>query len=120
MYTFYSRPSEYLENIFVSLQQQTNQNFEWIIVDDGSTDNTEKIVESFIKSDKLVIKYLYKKNGGKHTAVNYGLKYISTKLTVILDSDDYFTNDAVEVIEKTYNENKNEKNKHKRHNKRQR
>ena len=98
---------EYLENIFVSLQQQTNQNFEWIIVDDGSTDNTEKIVESFIKSDKLVIKYLYKKNGGKHTAVNYGLKYIST---VILDSDDYFTNDAVEVIEKTYNENKNEKN----------
>ncbi len=52
---------EYLENIFVSLQQQTNQNFEWIIVDDGSTDNTEKIVESFIKSDKLVIKYSVKK-----------------------------------------------------------
>lgn len=102
--------SEYLEDIFVSLQQQTNQNFEWLIVDDGSTDNTKEIAESFIKSNKIAIRYLYKKNGGKHTAVNYGLKYISTKLTVVLDSDDYFTNDAVEVIKKTYNENKNEEN----------
>lgn len=101
---------KYLGDIFKVLQQQTNQNFEWMIVDDGSTDNTKEIVESFIESNKLRIRYFYKENGGKHTAVNYGLKYISTKLTVILDSDDYFTNDAVEVIEKTYNENKNEKN----------
>lgn len=100
---------KYLGDIFKVLQQQTNQNFEWMIVDDGSTDNTKEIVESFIESNKLRIRYFYKENGGKHTAVNYGLKYISTKLTVILDSDDTFTNDAVEVIEKTYNENKNEK-----------
>ena len=101
---------KYLEDIFKVLQQQTNQNFEWLIVDDGSTDNTKEIVESFIESNKLRIRYFCKENGGKHTAVNYGLKYISTKLTVILDSDDTFTNDAVEVIEKTYNENKNEEN----------
>lgn len=101
---------KYLGDIFKVLQQQTNQNFEWMIVDDGSTDNTKEIVESFIESNKLRIRYFYKENGGKHTAVNYGLKYISTKLTVILDSDDTFTNDAVEVIEKTYNENKNEEN----------
>lgn len=101
---------KYLGDIFKVLQQQTNQNFEWMIVDDGSTDNTKEIVESFIESNKLRIRYFYKENGGKHTAVNYGLKYISTKLTVILDSDDTFTNDAVEVIEKTYSENKNEKN----------
>lgn len=101
---------KYLGDIFKVLQQQTNQNFEWMIVDDGSTDNTKEIVESFIESNKLRIRYFYKENGGKHTAVNYGLKYISTKLTVILDSDDTFTNDAVEVIEKIYSENKNEKN----------
>ncbi|OQR09969.1 glycosyltransferase family A protein [Ligilactobacillus salivarius] len=101
---------KYLGDIFKVLQQQTNQNFEWLIVDDGSTDDTKEIVESFIESNKLRIRYFYKENGGKHTAVNYGLKYISTKLTVILDSDDTFTNDAVEVIEKTYNENKNEEN----------
>ncbi|WP_049164038.1 glycosyltransferase family A protein [Ligilactobacillus salivarius] len=101
---------KYLGDIFKVLQQQTNQNFEWMIVDDGSTDNTKEIVGSFIESNKLRIRYFYKENGGKHTAVNYGLKYISTKLTVILDSDDTFTNDAVEVIEKTYSENKNEKN----------
>lgn len=101
---------KYLGDIFKVLQQQTNQNFEGMIVDDGSTDNTKEIVESFIESNKLRIRYFYKENGGKHTAVNYGLKYISTKLTVILDSDDTFTNDAVEVIEKTYNENKNEEN----------
>lgn len=101
---------KYLEDIFKVLQQQTNQNFEWLIVDDGSTDNTKEIVESFIESNKLRIRYFCKENGGKHTAVNYGLKYISTKLTVILDSDDTFTNDAVEVIKKIYSENKNEKN----------
>lgn len=101
---------KYLGDIFKVLQQQTNQNFEWMIVDDGSTDNTKEIVESFIESNKLRIRYFYKENGGKHTAVNYGLKYISTKLTVILDSDDTFTNDAVEVIKKIYSENKNEKN----------
>ena len=101
---------KYLPQCLNSIINQTYENLEIILINDGSTDNTKEIAESFIKSNKIAIRYLYKKNGGKHTAVNYGLKYISTKLTVVLDSDDYFTNDAVEVIKKTYNENKNEEN----------
>lgn len=101
---------KYLENIFKSLQLQTNQNFEWLIIDDGSTDKTKEIVENFIRSNKLFIRYFHKENGGKHTAINYGLKYISTKLTVILDSDDTFTDNAVEVIENIFQENRDKEN----------
>ncbi len=48
--------------------------FEWLIVDDGSSDSTKELVEKFISENKLNIRYIYKENGGKHTAINLGVK----------------------------------------------
>lgn len=74
----------------------------WYIVDDGSSDNTEQVVKNFIKENKkkkeFEIIYIKKVNGGKHTALNVGLKQINEDYVIILDSDDYFTKDAVETI----------------------
>lgn len=82
--------------LFRSLCEQSCKDFEWLIVDDGSTDNTREIVSSF--SVEFPIRYIYKKNGGKHTALNIGINTITTELTVIVDSDDYLLPDAVEKI----------------------
>ena len=77
-----------LPRLFRSLQLQNYGNLEWIIVDDGSTDNTSEIVNELIESSSFNIKYLHKSNGGKGSAINLGLKYVSSKYTGILDSDD--------------------------------
>lgn len=91
-----------LTRAYKSLVNQKNKSFIWLIVDDGSTDDTENIVNNFIKEDKIIIQYFKKKNGGKHTALNYGIDKIETELTMILDSDDKLTEDAVEVVLKDY------------------
>ena len=54
-----------IENLYKSLLKQTLKNFEWLIIDDGSTDNTKEIVDWFIKENKIDIKYIYKENAGK-------------------------------------------------------
>lgn len=93
-----------LTRAYESLVNQKNKSFIWLIVDDGSTDDTENIVNNFIKEDKIIIQYFRKKNGGKHTALNYGIEKIKTELTMILDSDDKLTDDAIEVVLKDYKE----------------
>lgn len=87
-----------LKNLYKSLCQQTKQDFCWLVVDDGSTDETGQLVREFVARAPFEIRYLYKQNGGKHTAVNLGVTNIRTKLTFIVDSDDQLTNDAVETI----------------------
>ena len=91
-----------LENLYSSLINQTNKDFVWLIIDDGSVDNTKEIVEKLKNENKINIEYLYKKNGGKHTALNIGFENLKTDLTVIVDSDDKITSDAVNVIYKYY------------------
>lgn len=59
-----------LGNAYESLKKQTNKDFIWLIVDDGSTDNTEDIVEKWIEENTIEIRYIKKENGGKHTAYN--------------------------------------------------
>lgn len=78
---------DHLTKLYESLLKQSEFKFNWLIVDDGSNDLTENIVHGFT-TDKFDIKYHYKSNGGKHTAINYALPKISTPLMMIVDSDD--------------------------------
>ena len=92
--------AELLHNLFVSLQRQTLKDFVWIIIDDGSSDNTKTVVKGFEKEADFTITYKYKENGGKHRALNFAYQFITTELTFIVDSDDVLMADAVELIEK--------------------
>lgn len=91
-----------LKNAYMSLKKQVNKNFEWIIVDDGSKDNTKTEVENFIKENDIDIKYYFKENGGKHTAVNVGVQRANGELIIILDSDDTLMFDAIDTIIKDW------------------
>lgn len=87
-----------LENCYKSLINQTNKEFKWLIIDDGSTDNTKEIVDTWIKESIIEIEYIYKNNEGKHTALNLGFEKVNTELTFIVDSDDVLTSDAIDTI----------------------
>lgn len=91
-----------LPNLYLSLKNQTNKNFEWIIVDDGSEDNTKKVVNNFISDSNFKIKYIKKINGGKHTAINKGVENINSDFVFIVDSDDFIANNSVEIIYNTW------------------
>ena len=86
--------AELLNKCFKSLVDQTNYDFEWIIIDDGSTDNSLEVARSF-KAD-FPIKVITKKNGGKHTALNASHSYISGDYVLMLDSDDRLITSAVD------------------------
>ncbi|MBR5156070.1 MAG: glycosyltransferase family 2 protein [Clostridia bacterium] len=90
--------AEYLGKLFESLKKQTNRGFKWLIIDDGSADNTEDVVKEFLNGCDFEIKYMKKENGGKHTALNIAFQEIDTKYTFIVDSDDFLTEDAVQTI----------------------
>lgn len=98
-----------LKKLYISLINQKEKNFEWLIVDDGSEDNTKDVVQKFINENKIKIKYLYQNNGGKHRALNYGINHIETELTFIVDSDDYLSDDAIEKINFYYDKYKTNK-----------
>ena len=85
--------------LYDSLNKQTLNDFEWVIVDDGSTDGTEKIVKK-IKNNcrEFSITYIKKENGGKHTALNTAMQYVRGKYVFIVDSDDYISQDAIESV----------------------
>ena len=76
--------------------------FEWIIMDDGSTDNTDILIQKWIKENKIRIKYHHQQNQGKMAALNNMLKYITGELTIECDSDDYFTEDCFLNVLKKY------------------
>ena len=100
-----------------SLCRQSDKDFEWIVVDDGSTDDTEKKVKSWMTGvvctdDHTVVGhsdrggfpliYLHQSNGGKHRALNHGMTKARGQLTLILDSDDYLANDTIAIIHRVY------------------
>ena len=88
-----------LQRCYESLVRQTSKDFIWLIIDDGSTDNTKALVEKWIKEEnKFEIKYVYKENGGMHTGHNKAYELIDTELNVCIDSDDFMPDNAVELI----------------------
>ena len=87
-----------LERLYKNLCEQEYQNFEWLIIDDGSTDNTREIIENYKREGKLNIQYFYKENGGKHTAINFGLEKAQSDIFFLLDSDDFLEKSATKVI----------------------
>lgn len=93
----YNRGEELL-NLYSSLIKQSRMDFEWLVIDDGSTDNTEEIVKSLIEKVPFKITYVYKENGGKHTAINMALEMVKTPLLATVDNDDYLAEDALEII----------------------
>lgn len=95
---------------YESLCRQSCKDFKWLIIDDGSSDNTAELVEEWQKRDNgFEIIYIYKENGGMHTAHNTAYENIDTELNVCIDSDDWMTDDAVEKITKCWKENKKPK-----------
>lgn len=99
-----------LQSLWDSLQKQTVKDFEWLVVDDGSTDGTKNLITQLQENSDFPIRYIYKSNGGKHTALNVGIQTICSELTFIVDSDDCVTDDAVESILKIHQKYRSQNN----------
>ena len=85
-----------LERTYLSLKNQTCHDFLWLIIDDGSKDNTREKVEQWKNGTlEFEIRYEFKENGGLHTGYNKAIELCDTELMVCIDSDDYMPPDAV-------------------------
>lgn len=83
---------------YEALLRQTCKDFVWLIIDDGSTDDTRELVDGWIKEDKIPITYHYQENQGMHGAHNTAYRLIDTELNTCIDSDDFMADDAIEKI----------------------
>lgn len=98
--------ADLLHHCYESLLRQTDSRFKWLVIDDGSTDNTSELVNQWILENKILIVYKYKENGGLHTAYNAAIELLDTELSVCIDSDDWMPDNAVEIILSTWERNK--------------
>lgn len=87
-----------LPKLYESLCQQTCKDFEWLVVDDGSTDDSHQLLEKWKFEKKIDLKILTRPNGGKSTAINLGVQNAQGNLFFIVDSDDFLSLDAIEKI----------------------
>ena len=90
--------ANYLPRVYDSLCIQTYKYFEWIVIDDGSSDNTAELVNHWANEGKIDITYVYQRNSGKHIAVNNAVKISKGNWIVLADSDDAFRADAFEFF----------------------
>lgn len=95
--------------LYDSLCKQTSDSFEWLIVDDGSTDNTEELVHQWIREAKIDIRYFKQENGGKQRAHNTGVLNCDLELFMCVDSDDFISCDCIEEHIKRWKEVKEDK-----------
>ena len=97
-----------LPRTYESLCRQDCKDFIWLIIDDGSTDNTSELVKEWMSKDNgFEIRYIYKENGGMHTAHNVAYEHIDTELNTCIDSDDKLAEGAVGKIVRKWSEVKN-------------
>ena len=100
-----------LPRLYNSLQAQISREFEWIIVDDGSSDDTDILIREYANAADFSILYYYQKNSGKHVAFNEAIKLASGEIIICIDSDDYLAQDtSVSEILADWNCVKDEKN----------
>lgn len=100
--------ADLLPNLYESLLRQSTREFQWLVIDDGSTDNTQEAVAEWTREGKIDIQYVYKENGGLHTGYNKAIDCMDTELSICIDSDDYLTDDCIETVLKFWDENKAE------------
>lgn len=105
----YNREKE-LINLYNSLLTQKNVEFEWLIVDDGSKDNTKKIIKKLQKENKININYVYKENGGKQSAYNCGLDNALGDIFICIDSDDILMDNVLYKIKQDFDKIKKDNN----------
>ncbi len=106
IYTATYNRAKLLPRVYESLKRQTSKNFIWQIIDDGSKDGTDTLVQKWQdESNDFEIRYHYKKNGGIHTVRDKAYELCDTELILGVDSDDWLLDDAVEKIERIWNEN---------------
>lgn len=98
-----------LPKLYNSLKKQTFKNFEWVVIDDGSTDCTEELLKKYIKADKLKIRYFKQQNSGKHVAFNRAIDESQGDLFIAVDSDDTLDKTALEKINYYYEKYKDNK-----------
>ncbi len=100
---FYNR-GYCLERVFKSVNNQTFRDFEYIVVDDGSAENNDSIVEAFMNSVDFPVMYIKKENGGVHTARNIAIKHSRGKYIVCIDSDDELVPEALQIMTDVWEE----------------
>ena len=97
-----------LGKLYQSLCVQTDKDFEWLIVDDGSLDDTKVLVAEWIKEGKVKIRYIYQENAGKQAAHNLGVEKAQGELFICVDSDDYLSKTAVSILKQKWQEVEND------------
>lgn len=93
-----------LYRVYESLEKQTYRDFRWLVVDDGSTDETKEIIEGFKEKADFNITYIYQENQGKHVAINTAVKVTESELFLIADSDDAFLENSLEIFINTWDQ----------------
>lgn len=92
-----------LYRVYESLAQQTFKDFEWVIVDDGSTDDVYDLISEWEQSAFFPVRYFYQENGGKHNAINKGVDLAKGEFFIIADSDDRFIPESLKIFHDTWN-----------------
>ncbi|MDR0686784.1 MAG: glycosyltransferase family 2 protein [Dysgonamonadaceae bacterium] len=102
IFTATYKGEQFLPTLFASLMRQTNKNFEWILVNDGSPDNTDDLVQEMQKEADFQLRYYKKANGGKTTAINLAIPLAMGELWFMVDHDDFLGDNAIEMINQYY------------------